>query len=516
MHFKRYLNEKVSKSELNQIFNDDSILVGAEFEFFLPDAIRSVEESIGIDMEELFNIWDSFVQELTEWRHEIEALQDEYSKQMNKENEHEIRRKMNDLEELTQEINDKYSEMTFKIPEMPQELINYNEYLGNILGSKYVENFDPLEYLQDTITYENKYSLLEPESEFEDSDFSSIEFFETAQKMLEDELNINIKVNMSPGKNDNWWGIMEDESVSLQDGGLELISPPMPMPEFIKKTPQVLKFISNNGNLSNETGFHATISIDGVDFNADLDVVKLILFHDEEFIYKHFDERRFNRYAGSVTGKLDNMNFTISDIHKVLNMEKIEKRFRTSKNYGINLEKVEGRNIIEFRYIGGSKYDQKWDSIKSIIGNHAYNLKLSTDRSFRRQDYAKKMYKLMMKNINNNKDMYFSVVLYSYIADSIIKQYNTVDAKVLYSEIMSMRDRRLENENINYRNAVNIYKSLSYGKSEVENYIRGYIGNLLNNIGVPERFPELHEFIQNLLGDVNKLIHRDLNNYIKK
>lgn len=45
MRFKSFIiNEKVKKTELKQIFNDESIICGAEFEFYMADI---VDESTG-------------------------------------------------------------------------------------------------------------------------------------------------------------------------------------------------------------------------------------------------------------------------------------------------------------------------------------------------------------------------------------------------------------------------------------------------------------------------------------
>jgi len=67
MRLKYYLNEKVTKTELNQIFKDDSILVGAEFEFFVPqivDRYSPIREVDGYSFDEITRDLNNYIKEL--------------------------------------------------------------------------------------------------------------------------------------------------------------------------------------------------------------------------------------------------------------------------------------------------------------------------------------------------------------------------------------------------------------------------------------------------------------------
>jgi len=197
---------------------------------------------------------------------------------------------------------------------------------------------------------------------------------------------------------------------------LELVSPPLPLPEFVNIVSNIFDFISDYGHTDSQCGFHVGISIENTDLNKDLDIVKLLLFHDEELVYKHFDERKGNKYAQSVKSKLSNPQYEFDDLHKIIKIGKLEKEFTAGKFYGINLDKI-AANYLEFRYMGGNDYEDKWDDIKTLIGNHAYNLKLATDKNFKRKEYVKRLSRYIYKNTENNISKFVDITLCMYMVE---------------------------------------------------------------------------------------------------
>ncbi|MFW6030235.1 MAG: amidoligase family protein, partial [Halanaerobiales bacterium] len=131
-----------------------------------------------------------------------------------------------------------------------------------------------------------------------------------------------------------------------------MISPPLPMPEFLEAAEDVLDFIRSKGSTDNRCGLHVHMSIEGINLKDNLDVVKLFMFHDEDKVYQAFQDRKFNNYAAQVKNKIEDVNFDVDDLKKIINVSKLEKNLSTTKYYGINLSNIE-KNHIEFRYMGG-------------------------------------------------------------------------------------------------------------------------------------------------------------------
>jgi len=169
MHFKRYLNEKVSKSELNQIFNDDSILVGAEFEFYASTIAEDFLAPMtydGYSVEEIQSDHNNFVNQLRRWiwdvqneeesiYNEINELEDKISEIENYEEnvykevfDEDPDEKIEELKDKIEELEDERSEVfdRFDIPSVPNSLIAMNDLFGFGLE---LDPFPYIEYLED-------------------------------------------------------------------------------------------------------------------------------------------------------------------------------------------------------------------------------------------------------------------------------------------------------------------------------------------------------------------------------
>jgi hypothetical protein len=103
---------------------------------------------------------------------------------------------------------------------------------------------------------------------------------------------------------DKYWKAEYDTSIA-EDGGIEIISPPIPIVQWVDLCPKVLKWIDRVGETTENTGFHIHFGLKGVtDLSGILDPMKLILFVDEGYVWKHFDERKLSTYCADTRGEL--------------------------------------------------------------------------------------------------------------------------------------------------------------------------------------------------------------------
>lgn len=292
---------------------------------------------------------------------------------------------------------------------------------------------------------------------------------EETKDLLERETSIDVDVgSFSPDVGDTEWTLTTDSSVDVSEGGVELISPPLPMPEFIEKCEDIFYFIDSFGHTDSRTGFHVHMSIDGVNLKRDLDVVKLFLFHDEEYTYKFFRERKGNHMAMSIKDKMKEPDFNFGDLEKIMKVDKLEKNLSTSKFYGINLSYIEG-NHIEYRYMGGTGYEQKFENTKSTIANYAFNLKLACDPQFKRQEYVKKLSRMIDKKVESDKPTIFAVALCDYVQNTIQdKLGTTIGTRELIEKLQEIKIGL--NDLIGgmpIQDVIRSYKAMNYDKKEV-------------------------------------------------
>jgi hypothetical protein len=151
------------------------------------------------------------------------------------------------------------------------------------------------------------------------------------------------------------WVIKPDDAL---DYGIEIASPPMEVDKFMDLAESMMNFVNNYGETTNETGFHVSMSIEGIsDLEEDIDPVKLALFFDEEYAYENFECRKDNQWCESVHEKIKKGKITNKIIRNLFKVGKMESNFPYDKFLGINFDNLESNNkYIEFRYMGGKNY----------------------------------------------------------------------------------------------------------------------------------------------------------------
>jgi hypothetical protein len=184
------------------------------------------------------------------------------------------------------------------------------------------------------------------------------------------------------------------------DGGLEFVSPPMPIDEMISDLNKVKAWAKREGCYTNDsTGLHINISVPNYTL-AKLDYVKLALLMGDEYVLELFG-RSGNTYAKSAIGKIKTMLQRNPDIAPQV-MDKMREHMEdiatkaihsgtTDKYTSINTK----TGYIEFRSPGGDWLDANFDKIENTLLRFTVALSAAIDPKAYRQEYLKKLYKLL-------------------------------------------------------------------------------------------------------------------------
>ena len=184
------------------------------------------------------------------------------------------------------------------------------------------------------------------------------------------------------------------------DGGLEFVSPPMPIDEMISDLNKVKAWADKTGCYTNEsTGLHINISVPNYSLEK-LDYVKLALLMGDEYILELFD-RTGNHYAKSAVGKIKGMLQKNPDLAPQV-MDKMREHMEdlatkaihtgtTDKYTSINTKS----GYIEFRSPGGDWLDANFSKIENTLLRFTVALSAAIDPQAYRQEYLKKLYKLL-------------------------------------------------------------------------------------------------------------------------
>jgi len=201
------------------------------------------------------------------------------------------------------------------------------------------------------------------------------------------------------------------DSDDSDDYGLEIVSPPMPLPEAIEQLQRVIDWANGPGDAytNSSTGLHMGVSLPFK--GGDVDPIKLILFMGDKNLLETFG-RESNTYARSAYERLESKirgmrNAGPKQIEGVLDLMKnnlIELADREMKR-GVLGDKYVSVNphdgYIEFRGPGGD-YLAKDSEIDGVLENTmlrlAYAMSIAGDNAAYRKEYAKKLYKVLTKD----------------------------------------------------------------------------------------------------------------------
>ena len=147
-------------------------------------------------------------------------------------------------------------------------------------------------------------------------------------------------------------------------GMIELVTGPLPFVEAKLVMAKTLKWIRENGSTNDRCSIHINIAFDGKKLGpivnmSKLDIGKFVLNFDENKVYEAFPNRKDSVYAKSIKFIVPLSGMTHPSPEKNLWKNYM---FVKEKYYGINFSKVP-KGYIEFRYLGGKDYENKYSTI---------------------------------------------------------------------------------------------------------------------------------------------------------
>jgi len=242
----------------------------------------------------------------------------------------------------------------------------------------------------------------------------------------------------SATRKEGQWIIEPDGSLDPDDRseemGLEIVSPPMPLLQTIEKLKQLVDWANSpeggNAYTNSSTGLHMGVSLPVR--GGDVDYVKLILFMGDKYVLEKFG-RSANTYTASAFNKIK-QNLGSQGLYKAsadgvikllqhglteLAYKELQKGVGTSKYTSAHLQ----NGYIEFRSPGGdwlAKADEEIGVLENTMMRFARAMAIAGDPGAERQEYAKKLYKMVT---TDNEQYADQLRLFSeYSAGTIDKQ----------------------------------------------------------------------------------------------
>jgi hypothetical protein len=202
------------------------------------------------------------------------------------------------------------------------------------------------------------------------------------------------------------------------DGGLEFVSPALPIAELLSDLDKVAKWASSYGcYTNNSTGLHINVSVEGWSGDVGkLDYVKLALLLGDNYILDKFG-RAGNTYCKSAMNEIKSRVSQRPEDAGVL-LQKMKSGLDslaskaihsgvTSKYTSINTK----NGYIEFRSPGGDwlgAYAADPGSITNTLLRFVVALDAAVDPEKYKQEYLKKLYAILQPKTHNDTMAYFA------------------------------------------------------------------------------------------------------------
>jgi hypothetical protein len=186
------------------------------------------------------------------------------------------------------------------------------------------------------------------------------------------------------------------------DGGLEFVSPALPIDELLSDLKKVKAWADKTGCYTNDsTGLHINVSVPAWQGDlSKLDYVKLAVLMGDEYVLQEFG-RQGNTYAKSALKIVkDNIRQRPEDVKRLLDTMKEHLNTSAAKlihsgstNKYTSVNTKDG--YIEFRSPGGDWLNENFDKIESTLLRFVVAMDAAVDETKYKEEYAKKLYKLL-------------------------------------------------------------------------------------------------------------------------
>ena len=255
----------------------------------------------------------------------------------------------------------------------------------------------------------------------------SYEGASTLAGSLEHTLGVNTEVSMSyhgQTKDATSWYFEPDGSLvpdSDDDMPVEIVSPPMELKDTYAALPEFFAWVEDNDGYANDsTGFHMSLSMPDHDRNT-VDYVKLALFLGDEHVLNLFG-REGNGYCKSAMDIIrkrlagsPNTEEKLSTAFDHMKKNLIHLAGKTINSVGGDkfVTIHDKGNYIEFRSAGGANYFDDIDRVQNTLLRYAYAMSIASDPEAEREEYAKKLYKVLSSAVQDTGDAMKYFIQYS-------------------------------------------------------------------------------------------------------
>jgi len=247
------------------------------------------------------------------------------------------------------------------------------------------------------------------------------------------------------------------------DGGLEFVSPALPVAELLSDLDKVAKWAGRYGCYTNQsTGLHINVSVEGWSGDMDkLDYVKLALLLGDNYILDKFG-RAGNTYCKSAMNEIksrvgqrpEDADALLQKMKSGLNSlaSKAIHSGVTSKYTSINTKS----GYIEFRSPGGDwlqAYADDPGSITNTLLRFVVALDAAVDPEKYKQEYLKKLYAILQPKTHNDTLAYFAQyaagqmpkqALKSFVRQAQLERKSKKAGASAYTTIPSTGDQKYE------------------------------------------------------------------------
>lgn len=232
---------------------------------------------------------------------------------------------------------------------------------------------------------------------------------------------LNVEVKASAGyhntkRREGLWIMEPDGSLEADDGDMpvEIISPPMPLEECLSQMREFFAWAKSERAYSNEsTGLHVGISLP--DVGGNIDYVKLALFLGDKYILEKFN-RDGNTYCKSALEKIEKDVFSRDPEQIVTAISAMRSGLQGIAAGIITNELGHGKytsinlkgDYVEFRSMGGEDYINNIDEVINTVQRFALAMSIAGDKNAYRDEYNKKLYKLINPKGESDTISYFA------------------------------------------------------------------------------------------------------------
>lgn len=216
------------------------------------------------------------------------------------------------------------------------------------------------------------------------------------------------------------------------DGGLEFVSPALPVDELLSDLKKVKAWADSTGCYTNDsTGLHINVSVPAWQGDlSKLDYVKLAVLMGDEYVLQEFG-RQGNTYAKSALKIVkDNIRQRPEDVKRLLDTMKEHLNTSAAKlihsgstNKYTSVNTKDG--YIEFRSPGGDWLNENFDKIENTLLRFVVAMDAAVDETKYKEEYAKKLYKLLAGDQKDatNTMAYFAKYAAGELPQSALKSF---------------------------------------------------------------------------------------------